>query len=305
MITLFTIPKPFHGHIALIQRNAIQSWTRLRPACKIILFGKDKGTAEIARELEIRHIAEVSYNEFGTPLVNSLFMAAERVVTSDFLCYINTDIILMSDFMKAVRQVVSLKRRFLMVGQRWDVNMNKQWKFEQTDWEERLRAYVGEHGKLHSPTGIDYFVFPRGLWQELPPFALGRTVWDNWLIYRARSLGVPVIDATKYITAVHQNHDYTHLPTGKTGTWKGPEAKRNIEIADGYHHVFTLNDATHVLTSSGLTLNLSRTRLRRQLDTLPIFFPYLSPLSKLAKIILKSLKTIEIKIRKSKELKEV
>ncbi len=31
MITIFAIPKPFKGHIDVIQRNAIQSWTKLSP----------------------------------------------------------------------------------------------------------------------------------------------------------------------------------------------------------------------------------------------------------------------------------
>ena len=39
MITLFTLPKPFVGHIGMIQRNAIQSWTRLHPDIDILMFG--------------------------------------------------------------------------------------------------------------------------------------------------------------------------------------------------------------------------------------------------------------------------
>jgi len=35
VISIFAMPKPFHGHIEIIQRNAIQSWTRLDPASKL------------------------------------------------------------------------------------------------------------------------------------------------------------------------------------------------------------------------------------------------------------------------------
>ena len=31
-LTIFAVPKPFEGHIDVIQRNAIRSWQRLRPA---------------------------------------------------------------------------------------------------------------------------------------------------------------------------------------------------------------------------------------------------------------------------------
>lgn len=42
-LTIFAMPKPFGGHIATIQKNAIRSWARLRPA-QIILFGDEPGT---------------------------------------------------------------------------------------------------------------------------------------------------------------------------------------------------------------------------------------------------------------------
>src|SRR5260370_906360 len=48
MLTLYTIPKAFDEHIGIIQRNAIRSWTLLRPPCEVILFGDDAGTAEVA-----------------------------------------------------------------------------------------------------------------------------------------------------------------------------------------------------------------------------------------------------------------
>lgn len=276
MLTLFSIPKRFRGHIAIIQRNAIQSWTLLRPACEIILFGDEEGTAEVAKEFGVCHIPEVVCNEFGTPLVHDLFEKAKRVASYDLLCYINADIILMNDFLPAV-QSARKKRRFLLVGQRWDVDLDKLWDFDKPNWEPVLRSYVRENGKLHASTGIDYFVFPKGLWGDVPPFALGRTVWDNWLIYRARLKHSCVIDATHVVTAIHQNHDYTYFPTGKTGVWKGPEAKCNLELAGGYQHIFTLEDATHVLTPSGEKLDFSRRRLSRHLYTLPILFPYLRP----------------------------
>ena len=41
---------------------------------------------------------------------------------------------------------------------------------------------------------IDYFVYPRGMFGEIPQFALGRWYWDQWLVYRARRLGGALID---------------------------------------------------------------------------------------------------------------
>jgi len=262
LLTLFTIPKPFRGHIATIQRNAIQSWLRLQPACEIILFGDDEGTAEVAAEFGVKHIPDVARNEYGTPLVSDLFEQAQRLATHDLLCYVNADIILLSDFLAAVRRIPF--RRFLMVGQRWDLDLDRPWDFSHPNWEGRLRESVHQHGNLHPPTGIDYFVFTPGLWEVVPPFAIGRTVWDNWLIYGARARGAAVVDATRAVMAIHQNHDYAHIPDGVDGAWKGPEAQRNLALAGGYDHAFTLTDATWVLTPRWLVPALTREHLSRR-----------------------------------------
>lgn len=250
MLTLFSIPKHFCGDAEIIQRNAIQSWLQLRPKCEIILFGNDKGTKEVADEFDIKHIPEIARNEFGTPLLNGLFEKAQEIACYHLTAYVNADIILMSDFLEAIKRIQ--KDFFLMIGRRWDFELKNELDFNSSNWELNLKEVIKEKGSLHAPTGIDYFVFPRGLFKDIPSFAIGRTAWDNWLVYRAHTLGATVIDATQVIMAVHQDHGYAHIPDGIEGAWKGPEAKRNLELAGGSERIFTIEDATHILTSAGL-----------------------------------------------------
>ncbi len=150
-----------------------------------------------------------------------------------------------------------------MVGRRWNIDLDQPLDFSQPDWQERLRASVLTLGKPTPPEWIDYFVFPRGFYRDLHPFALGRAGFDNWLLWRARSLGGPIIDASEVVMVVHQKHDYSHHPRGKDGVWNGVEAKRNRELMGGWHHCFTLSDATYRLTPAGLKLNLRKERLTR------------------------------------------
>ena len=64
MLTIFSTPKPFLGHIEVIQRNAIESWKRLEANVEIILIGDDPGTAEVCRELGLpMHGAETQSGE--------------------------------------------------------------------------------------------------------------------------------------------------------------------------------------------------------------------------------------------------
>src|ERR1019366_6907225 len=98
MISFFTTPKPFLGHIGVIQRNAIESWKRVHPEAEVLLFGDEEGAAETARELGSRHISEVKRNQHGTKYLSSIFDGAQDLARHNFLCYINCDIILLSDF---------------------------------------------------------------------------------------------------------------------------------------------------------------------------------------------------------------
>lgn len=288
MLTIFAIPKPFCGHDGVIQTNAIRSWTLLKPKYEIILFGNDKGTAEIAAEFESQHVPEVECNEYGTPLVSSLFSTAQNLASHDSICYVNADIILMSDFVQAVRQVE--KRPSLVVGRRWDLDLNEYLDFNNTNWETQLRARLAREGKLHGRWGIDYFLFRRGVYRDIPPFAIGRYAWDNWLIYKIRSLGLPVIDATRMVTIVHQNHDYAHITSIQDkcvgAVRKGIEGTRNRALLGGDYRAFSLLDATHQLTPTGLksTMTMNLGYLVHRTFRLPEVHPHWIPLIQIIKV---------------------
>ncbi len=253
MLTFFALPKPFEGHNGIIQMNAIQSWIKLFPDCEIILFGDENGTSQVAGKLGMDHVANIGCNEYGTPLISSLFETARDKAKHDLICYVNSDIILTSSFSAAVDQ--ALKMPSLTVGRRWDMNITEPLDFADRNWESRLLTRLEEEGQQHSRYGIDYFLFPRETYQRIPPFAIGRTAWDNWLIYKVRTLGLPVVDASRLATIIHQNHDFSHIKTitaSSSRYQKGIEGEINRKLLGDEHHLFGLMDATHVLTKTGL-----------------------------------------------------
>src|SRR5580698_7853123 len=140
MLTLFAIPKHFHGHFATIQRNAILSWTRLKPRPEIFLFGNEEGTAEIAAELGLHHFPEVERNEFGTPLISDLFRQAEQRASTPLIGYVNADIVLTDDFSAALARVRGQHEKFMMVGRRWDLDWDEPLDCSQPGWGESLRS---------------------------------------------------------------------------------------------------------------------------------------------------------------------
>ena len=95
--------------------------------------------------------------------------------------------------------------------------------------------------------------------------------WDNWLIYHIRSLKIPVIDATKAITVIHQAHGYSHSIYGEKTRVGGPEAERNLKLAGGFVNMCSLRDADWVLTPHGLK---KPSFSRRILASLFLFYPW-------------------------------
>ena len=271
MLTLFTTPKAFRGHSRTIQRNALQSWLALRPRPEVIVFGEEEGTAEVTEEFGIRYVPTIKRNAHGAPLLH-IFELAQQIASHDLLCYVNADIMLMSDFATAVEAVRSRAQKFLMAGRIWRAYIADAWDFRDPHWETRLRSYVRHHGEQPPPPGnSDYFVFPRGLWTSMPPLAIGRGFWESWLIYEARRLRASVIDASSVVMAVHQNHDQSTYPHGLR-RWR-KEVDDNYRLVGEEVARFCLLDATHLLTDSGLKRPFGVRCLVRRLDTATLFRP--------------------------------
>ncbi|MGA2819235.1 MAG: hypothetical protein ABSF61_01045 [Anaerolineales bacterium] len=273
MLTLFAVPKAFVGEFSGIQQNALRSWRALGEDVRILLIGNEQGVADEASRIRATNIPEVKRNEWGTPLVDDVFRIGSERADGEWLAYVNADILLLRDFLHAVHTLQGFRRPSLAVGQRWDLDLGKTIDFSDPRWEADTRAEVESMGRLHPPSGIDYFLFRRGTWKEIPPFALGRTMWDNWLVYSARARGLAVVDATDSVLAVHQNHSYGVRPAAADWVWKGPEAERNLELAGGLDHYFTIEDSTHRLKGTRVQLALDREHLLRRWSRLRILWP--------------------------------
>lgn len=249
MLTIFAIPKAFEGHIAIIQRNAITSWLKLKPRPEIILFGDDLGVSEIADELGLGHISSIKKNEFGTPILSSVFNTIETIATNKLLCYINADIILLQNFIETIININI--RNYLISGRRYDYDVNSLIDMVNPDWQQKLLRDVMDKATLHGYSGKDYFIYRKGM-VDMLDFAVGRPAWDDWLIYHVRSKNIPVIDASNAITVIHQNHDYNHSKFGGKNRVSGPELKLNFRIAGGPQNLMTLRDSDFILINKNV-----------------------------------------------------
>src|SRR5271154_6792772 len=158
MLTFFSTPKPFRGHIDVIQRNALRSWLQLHPDVEILLFGDDEGAAEVSQELGIRHFPRVRKNRYGTKYLASIYDQAQESARHDLLCHANCDILLLDDFVRAVQRIARDPAPFLMAGRRWDVDVREPIDFRVAEWQAKIDGLAKRADRQRPPQWIDYFV---------------------------------------------------------------------------------------------------------------------------------------------------
>jgi len=252
MLTIFSTAKPFLRQDRFRQHNALRSWRLLSPDCEVILFGDAPGAREAAAEFGIVHVPDVLRSERGNVRLDFMFARARQIARHDLLCYANCDIIFLDCFLPAVAAVAQWSQRFLIVGQRWDMPMEEPVNFNAHDWRKSLREEALRSGRLQFQAAVDYFVFTRGLYRDLPPFVIGRIYWDHWLVWKARSANIPVVDATADVLAIHQNHDHSYCAGGLEGVRADVESRHNLALAGGLRHLYTITHATHRLASGSI-----------------------------------------------------
>ena len=271
LITIFITPKGFdRDHIALIQRNAIRSGKALGADVDILLIGDDPGVEENAKALGVRYIRDVKRNASGTPMLDDIFRIARENSDSPLLAYVNADIILKRDFVETSRKILDREKKFLLVGQRWDLDVQVDLEFPQ-GWESEFDKDLAARGRRHPAGGSDYFVYPRDIFTSIPPFAIGRSGWDNWMFYEARVKGWKLINCSKAINIIHQDHDYAHLPNGLPH-YRQPESAENVKAAGGKRTIFTLLDCDHEVDDNGdlRRVSMNKKKLLREMEIFPL-----------------------------------
>jgi hypothetical protein len=225
MLTFLTSAKAFTGGAARQQYQAFANWRRVCPEAEILLCGECKGAETVCRELNIRRAEGVKTTEAGIPYFESVAQWVLKNARHDVQVYANADILLPPDFGTYLAKVPA--GPFLMVGQRVDLKENTV--FDPDDFYEQLRLVLQVHqAEVHRPSGMDFFVFRRGMFQNLKPLIVGRGGYDSALVAYCLRKAIPVIDASFAFPVVHQWHDYAHVKNCKREAHYGEDAQFNF-----------------------------------------------------------------------------
>lgn len=254
MFTIFSCPKDFTSLFGIIQRNAINSWLKLSPKPNIILFGiENENIKNEFNDENITYLPIKDFNEYETPYINKIFESAIENSVTDALCYVNSDIILFNDFPKTVENLIAQKKYF-GVGKRYNVEIQKILNFSDQN---KIRDYYLNNAELDSYSGSDYFIFNKYSIKNIPSFLIGRTCWDNWLMYYASKNDLNLTDCTSNILCIHQKHDYSHIKTSTNNHYKGIEREYNFKQLGGTDKLYDIRDSNYLLKNQTLKKNYS------------------------------------------------
>ena len=259
-LAIFSVPKAFEGHTGIIQSNAIRSWRRISDDVEVLLIGDDPGVKEFANQEQLAHRPEIERNDRGTPLMNSVFEIAHQNCKSEYMMFINCDIMLTSKVVSFLRRLDELDLdEFLAIGMRTDFDQFEEIEFK-SNWESEIERKAKTEGEYASILCKDYFIFRSSQYQDIPAFSIGRGNYDSWLVSKAAQDGLPIIDATHDIFAGHQNHDYEHVGGRMKAYLSGEEARNNIRLAEGSHYIRG-SLATHRIDQQGRLKRVNRVPL--------------------------------------------
>ena len=254
MLTIFTCAKPFRGRTAAIQRNALRSWTLLHPAVQIILFGDAEGSQEVAWELGIRYETEPQLTASGSARLDYVFRVAQQRARYSTLCYAPCDTVLMGDFYQALTRVEALYREFLMAGRACHLHFSAPLHLCDADWQSSLRQKAGRAGRPRGAEHAGYVAFSKGTClADLPALAIDSPLCADWLLWKALSNQVPVVDASEMVLAVQQCCETRHADRdcGETAE----SAAESLALCNSGKHLRNVSKAPYLLMSSDVVRN--------------------------------------------------
>lgn len=209
----FCFPKIWTAEFASIQQASIQSLLELQhPNFEIFvtILGDEKGNNDVVNNFSrVNHISDgIMHNKFGTPLVDSIFSVInQHTFPGDIVCYINADIVVSNDLLNTINAFINsfqvCDEGWLLVGKR--TNLDNLQHNAHAMSVNQIRQEARERGVDHGWSGIDYFVFSAHTFLFVYPFALGKFVWDQWLVGNVFRRGLTVVDCSSTVLAVHLN----------------------------------------------------------------------------------------------------
>ena len=248
--------------------NTLRSLSRLSDVERVIVFLEHGSNCSAIPDEFKNSIQCVSLGvdcmnvEFQRPTMGCVLRQLKGLSQTDTVMYVNGDIVLFQSMVLAIRLIEHSFHRFVLVGKRYDVDFDVSVvRNAEENFMAALEKKTLTRGKLHGVHGLDYFVMKRAdIPLDLPEFVTGAWKWDNTLLVMLLMRGVPIIDGSDFVTALHQgvhtkasgNHEWrvgaTHNSQMAFLKLRNAYTAGRTDVSD--YHIAVTHDSLRIMPSS-------------------------------------------------------
>ena len=192
--------------------NTLRLWSQLAPMVRRILYYSPSqrlaGLHQLACRLgwEVYPCPVASTTPGRLPVLRHMFLHAQETgERTPFYGYANGDIVFddsLVSTLRALRHFANFSKELLIVGRRTNYKMDANETIPTLSEVTRR----GRSGETFMGTAFDFFIskYEGYPWRAIPDFVVGRIGYDDWLVATAIDRGIPVVDASASLVALHQ-----------------------------------------------------------------------------------------------------
>lgn len=190
--------------IKTMQYNSINSWKWLDCEKEILIFNREESIERMCNELEVKNIKNYESSDFSDlPTWRTMRdIACENATDDDIIVWVNSDIVFDDTLVQTIEQLIeSGIDDFILSGKR------KNWP---NFWELKTKEDLDkiEFDRIGNEYEIDYFVYRKKHFANLPKFYIARMKFDNYLMRLSIDSVDKTIDSTFAINSYHHEHGY-------------------------------------------------------------------------------------------------
>lgn len=271
---IFSSPKPRQAETEADQISSFRSWRRQFPNARICIFGDRSTWEDIILELGLEFAGRLPAGPVGGEDISFLFRKISDEAKDSLAIYLNSDILLNDSASQVVSVLEKIPSPWLASSRRCRVAAWQGPALKSKEQWEKFFTQVREGGQWGEAYSLDIFLF-RGLcFADMPPFLIGHSGWDNWIIYSNRMKGINVIDVSADLSVIHCDHGYSYAQGNSDPTRRdGALEKYNQGKAGSEDKLFHLGHATHELRNGTMLPRRNWSLRMRNLQLWEIRFP--------------------------------
>lgn len=243
MISFITAFKDFDVFYGAVQRSALYTWKE--NGVKVYAPDNEPTVKEnVARFSNVQLVPEVlTARHFryqnSSPILKDLLLKSLDMIDQPMVAFINSDILIPSDFAQLIRRVVTkYGTDIFIVVSRFDIDL-----FFEVDTMEKWRQVYDQTCTVHNDAcSSDLFIASkenfRKMARSIPEFVLGRYGWDNWIHFYVHATFTSY-NGTHLFKTLHCRHGHQHIEIqeGKPGRY-APSSVHNLTLLRNMQNIY-------------------------------------------------------------------